>query len=95
MIPFFAAFAYVSLRSFQQLNVVYHKLWAILPVSIAMAFCDFFLIGYIAMATIEAIDFWGKFWLISQIGIGGGLGSIISTILHRRIRGRNKTNVDT
>lgn len=84
--PLLASFAYVALRAFQQLNVQHHKMaWAV-PISYGMAFFDFFLIGVIAMAHVEAVDFWLKVWLWFQLGTGGALGAIFSMILHKRVR---------
>ena len=90
MAPFFASLVYVGLKATQQLNVVYHIVWAIIPVSYGMALCEFFLVGYIAMATVEAVSLGEQAWLIFQIGTGAGTGAVFSMILHKRIRKENE-----
>ncbi|MCK5013231.1 MAG: hypothetical protein KAS66_05385 [Candidatus Omnitrophica bacterium] len=81
--PFFASFAYVALRAFQQLNVQHHKIgWAV-PISYGMAYFDMFLIGTIA---INAVNLEDKVWLWFQLGTGGALGAIFSMLLHKKFR---------
>lgn len=84
--PFFASLVYVGLKAYQQLNVVHHRVWAVVPVSYGMAVCEFFLVGYIAMATIEATSFNAQAWLVFQIGTGGAMGAVFSMILHKKVR---------
>lgn len=75
---FVASVLYVSLRSFQQLNVVREKLSWIMPTSLAMSATDAFIIVAIAKAG------W-NFWLVLTIGLGGGIGSILAILLHKFI----------
>lgn len=73
---FFAAMGYVSLRSWQQLNVVRRKYALIMPTSLAMAAGDVFLITSIAQE--------GFGLIVLAFGLGGGLGSVIATYAHHR-----------
>lgn len=82
---FFVSFAYVALRSWQQLNVVHRKYWWIVPTSLLMATADVFIIANIAQTG------WG--WIALAYGLGGGLGSIGATYLHHRIAGSEKTHI--
>ena len=84
--PFFASLVYVGLKATQQLNVVYHIVWAIIPVSYGMALCEFFLVGYIDVDAVEAVSLCEQAWLIFQIGTGAGIGAVFSMILHKRVR---------
>jgi len=76
---FAATFALVFLKAFQQLNVVHHKVWWVLPVSFGMAACEIVSVGLIAVT----LD-WS---LVFPMGLGGGLGCIASMAIHRRVRG--------
>lgn len=73
---FAAAFIFVGLRSFQQLNVVHKKYWWILPTSYLMATVEVFLVASMAKTG------WG--WIVLFIGTGAGLGSITATYMHER-----------
>lgn len=75
---FMASFVFIFLKSWQQLNVVHYQLWWIMPTSFAMAVAEVFTV--VNMAT----HGWG--WVVIPVGLGSGLGSLISTILHKRTR---------
>jgi len=75
---FVTSFMFIFLKSWQQLNVVHYQLWWIVPTSFAMAACEVFVVANVAH------NGWG--WVIVPIGIGSGLGSLTSTILHKRTR---------
>lgn len=75
---FFAAFVFVALKAAQQLNVVHHKVWWVLPVSFAMAVCEVFVVVQSVRAG------WG--WVVLPIGLGSGLGCLFSMYIHRRFR---------
>lgn len=77
---FVASFAFIFLKAFQQLNVVYHKLWLVMPTSLAMAVCEVYVVHQIAVVG------WG--WIILPIGIGSGAGSLSAMLLHSYIRGK-------
>lgn len=74
---FAAAFIFVFLKSWQQQNVVYRKYRWIIPTSLAMAFCEGFVVLKIATAfTIP---------LLIVIGLGSGLGCMTATYAHHRL----------
>lgn len=75
---FLSSFLFIFLKSWQQLNVVYHQLWWIVPTSFAMATCEVVVVANMAH------NGWG--WIIIPIGLGSGLGSLASTIIHKRTR---------
>jgi hypothetical protein len=73
---FLASFIFVFLKSWQQQNVVHRKYGWIMPTSLAMAFCEGFVIMKIATAfTIP---------LLILIGLGSGSGCLAATYLHHR-----------
>jgi hypothetical protein len=73
---FAAAFIFVFLKSWQQQNVVYQKYLWILPTSMAMAFCEGFVVWQLATAF--------KIILVVIIGFGSGLGCLLATYLHHK-----------
>lgn len=75
---FLASFVFIFLKSWQQLNVVHYQLWWIVPTSFAMAIAEVF--------TVFNMAHYGWGWVIVPIGIGSGLGSLVSTIIHKRTR---------
>lgn len=77
----FASFVYVALKAFQQLNVVHDRRRWVMPVSLAMAACEAVVIVENARAGLDAA-------LIGSIGVGGGLGCLLSMGIHRRLRER-------
>jgi hypothetical protein len=66
------------LKSWQQLNVVHYQLWWIVPTSFLMAGAEVYVVANVAH------NGWG--WIILPIGLGSGLGSLCSTMLHKRTR---------
>jgi hypothetical protein len=76
---FFAALAYVFLRSAQQLNVAHEKYWWIMPTSIIMGVFDVYIVAQIAKQ--------GYSWqLVLMLGIGSGIGAMVATKLHSMAR---------
>ena len=76
-LAFASSFAFIFLKSFQQLNVVHRKYWWILPTSFLMAICEVYVI------TVAAHNGWG--WIIVPVGLGSGSGSLVATYLHTRM----------
>lgn len=74
---FVASFIFVFLKSWQQQNVVHRKYWWIMPTSMAMAFCEGYVILKIATAFTVP--------LIILIGLGSGSGCMAATYLHNRL----------
>jgi hypothetical protein len=79
-----AAFLFVALKSFQQRNVAFDHYWPILPTSLLMAACEFYVV-----AAIVTLGYSLTFVLV--VGFGGGLGSLGATILHKRIFAKRYT----
>jgi hypothetical protein len=77
-LAFVASFIFVMLKALQQLNVVHHQVWWIMPVSFGMALCEVFVVANVARMG------WG--WIIIPVGLGSGLGCLFAMHLHRRLR---------
>lgn len=80
-LAFVASFAFIFLRAWQQLNVVHSKYVLVLPTSFLMAACEVYVIANVALFG------WG--WLVFWVGLGGGLGSMLSMWLHSKLRNVN------
>lgn len=78
LITFSASFVFIFLKAWQQLNVVHHQLWWIVPTSFAMAACEVFVVVQAAQQG------WG--WIILPIGLGSGFGCLCSMLLHKKVR---------
>lgn len=78
VLAFFASFFFVLLKALQQLNVVHHKVWWVMPTSMGMALTEVFVIANVAHMG------WG--WIVVPVGLGGGLGCIAAMNLHRFFR---------
>lgn len=77
-LAFFASFVFVGLKAFQQLSVVHHRVWWIVPTSMAMAVCEVYIISNVAKLG------WG--WIVLAVGLGSGLGCLAAMFIHRRFR---------
>lgn len=78
LLAFVASFAFILIKAFQQLNVVHHKVWWVVPTSFAMAVCEVWVIANVAHQG------WG--WIVLPIGLGGGLGCVAAMLFHKRFR---------
>lgn len=78
LLLFFTSFVFIFLKSWQQLNVAFYQLWWITPTSFAMASAE--------VVTVSNMAHYGFSWVIIPIGLGSGLGSLASTIIHKRMR---------
>jgi hypothetical protein len=69
----------VGLKSFQQLNVVHDRVWAIIPTSIVLTTVDYTVITWVVLggATI---------YQCLALGFAAGCGCITATKVHRRTR---------
>lgn len=74
---FLCNIVYIGLKAFQQLNVMHDKYLWVFPISLAMALCETFTTKLIVSNT---------FWIFLPLGIGGGLGCIVSMKLHEIMR---------
>lgn len=77
LFAFAASFAFVGLKSIQQLNVVRRAYPLIVPTSFLMAGCEVYVVATVARE--------GFGWLVFWVGLGGGLGSLIATWLHYKV----------
>lgn len=75
----FAAFAHVFLRSFQQQNVIFQKYLLIIPISYGMFYIDTYITEQVATHGADAVWF--------ACGTGGWMGCWLSMFIHRRVRG--------
>ncbi len=82
---FFASFVFIFLKAFQQRNVAFDHLSAIVPCSMLMAFAEFIVIGNVAVAAVLDVPFIYKAGVVLVIGLGSGLGALIATIIHKRV----------
>lgn len=78
LVSFIASFVFVGLKAAQQLNVVHHKVWWVVPVSFAMAVCE------VAVVANMAKFGWG--WIVLPVGLGSGLGCLAAMAIHRALR---------
>lgn len=77
LIAFCAAFVFIFLKAFQQLNVMHKQYLLVLPTSMLMAACEVYVIATTARN--------GYGWIVLAIGLGSGLGAMASMWLHSRI----------
>jgi hypothetical protein len=78
------SFVYVGLRAIQQLNVQHEKRMFIVPSSLGMAACEFFLIVKTVHLDTPLVILFG--------GTGAGLGCLCAMTLHKHLRERNLKN---
>lgn len=76
-LAFLAAFIFVFLKAFQQLNVVHKQYLLVLPTSILMAACEVYVIATTARN--------GYGWIVLAIGFGSGLGAMASMWVHAKV----------
>lgn len=72
-----AMYIFVALKSFQQRNVNFDKVWWVMPVSYLMSFAEVYVIALIAHTGYTL-------WLPVTLGTGAGLGALSGMYLHRR-----------
>lgn len=77
LIAFCAAFVFIFLKAFQQLNVLHKQYLLVLPTSMLMAACEAYVIATTARN--------GYGWIVLAIGLGSGLGAMASMWIHSRI----------
>jgi len=83
---FSTSLLYVSLKSFQQLNVFYGKTLWVTPASLGMGLAEVFIIGTVSVAAVKTGGFWPLFFLGIALGLGGAAGCLLSMTLHRKFR---------
>ena len=77
---FAVSFTFIFLKAWQQLNVVHHQLLWVMPTSFALAACEVYLVFHMARAGVD--------WIVLPLGLGAGLGCLLSMMLHRRMMRR-------
>jgi hypothetical protein len=77
------SFIYIALKAIQQRQVMAAQYWRMPIVSFAMAFCEVFIVGNVAVKAVGDSHL-SLMLLACAIGAGGGLGSVIGTWLHAR-----------
>lgn len=77
---FAASFCFVALKAFQQLNVVHGQYLMVLPTSWFMAACEVYVVLSVARSQTWDIG------IVNAIGLGGGLGCVVSMWVHKRVR---------
>jgi hypothetical protein len=77
------SFAYIFLKAWQQLNVIHHQLFWIVPTSFLMALCEVYTVVHVAHQGVGLVAL--------PLGLGGGLGCLASMLLHKRTR-KEKNN---
>lgn len=75
---FLAAFIFVALKAFQQLNVATYQYRLVIPTSMLMALCEVYVIAQVAAS--------GFGWIVLWIGAGSGLGCVFAMWLHKKVR---------
>ena len=75
---FLSSFLHVSLRAFQQLNVLHDRVAWVLPCSLLMGATEVF--GVLLIVKSES------FLVFIPLGLGGAAGCLLAMFLHRRLR---------
>lgn len=78
-----ANFGFIFLKAFQQRNVAFEHYEWILPISLALAAFEVFVIAVIAKTALTGTLI-HTLILVLSVGIGGGLGAIAATHLHSK-----------
>lgn len=71
---FIVNFVYISIKASQQLRVMRAEYFWMVPTSLAMAACEVFMVGSIAVTR--------QWWLFIPIGLAGVLGCMLSVWFH-------------
>lgn len=78
-----AMFAFVFLKAFQQRNVAFdHYTWVI-PTSLLMAVCEFWVIAWVVVHGFVL-------WKVLAIGLSTGLGAMLAMHLHTKLHNRGR-----
>lgn len=83
LLAFAVSFLYIFLKATQQRQVMAAEYLKMPPVSMAMAFCEVFIVASVARTADTVAEL---IILAVFIGLGGGLGSMLGTYLHARKR---------
>lgn len=83
LLAFAASLLYIALKALQQRQVQHEEYLRMPAVSMAMAFCEVFIMANVVHSA-ESVE--GLVLLALAIGFGAGIGSILGTYLHVRRR---------
>lgn len=83
VLAFFASLVYIALKALQQKQVQHEEYLKMPAVSLAMAFCEIFIMANVVHSA-ESVQ--GLVALALAIGLGAGIGSMLGTYLHARRR---------
>jgi hypothetical protein len=76
LLLFAISYVYIALKATQQLAVVNdHRKWVV-PVSLALAFCE--------VTTVTVLAIHKNIWYFPWVGIGAGLGCLTTMYLYKR-----------
>ena len=78
-----ANFVFIFLKAFQQRNVAHAHYSLIIPTTIAMAFAEVYVVSVIA-------DHGFSIPMVLAVGLGGGIGALVSVWTHTKFVGRKK-----
>lgn len=83
LLAFVASLVYIALKALQQKQVQHEEYLKMPAVSMAMAFCEIFIMANVVHSA-ESVP--GLIGLAVAIGLGAGIGSMLGTYLHARRR---------
>lgn len=78
---------YTFIKSLQQQFVIHNKKMFIVPNSLAMSFCETFMISTIAALVIKT----GSMWVFLPAGCGSAAGALIGMTLYQHYFNKEKT----
>jgi FtsH-binding integral membrane protein len=83
---FIANFAYIFLKAFQQKNIQHDNYPLIMPTSLGMACCEYFIMGTIALVAVGGHSLAQTVLNIAAIGTGAGLGAMCAMYKYNQMR---------
>ena len=84
LIVFAVNFAFILLKSFQQLNVFFKNYKVVPPTSFSMTITQVYIWHAVSVRTLAGDSFWEMWPLIVSLSLAGWLGSISGMYLHHR-----------
>ncbi len=83
-----AHFVFVFFKAFQQRNVAHMHYGWIMPVSFFMSATEVFVLALVAVRAVSVDNILDMWPYVVSLGLGGGLGAILSMFIHHRYIGR-------
>jgi hypothetical protein len=88
IIAFACSVLHVGAKAFQQLNVVHDQKIAVVLTSFFIALFEISIFGILTTKFIsQGLD---ALWMVIPIGLGGGLGCLLSMYIHKNMRHKNE-----